>query len=104
MSGGPFKELSEEEVTAALADLPGWRLGDGEIVKQYKFDTFRDAISFIDRLADKADAMDHHPDLENHYTRVRVAMHTWSQNAVTERDIELARAIESVAGGPAGNG
>ena len=90
-------KLSDEEVQQALEGLPGWRLGKGEIFKQYKFASFRDAIGFIDRLANEADAANHHPDLENHYNRVRVALHTWSENAVTEKDIALARAIESVA-------
>ncbi len=80
-----------------MADLPGWRLGDGELVKNFKFATFLDAVAFINRLAEKAEAADHHPDLENHYNRVRVALHTWSENAVTEKDLALARDIESVA-------
>jgi 4a-hydroxytetrahydrobiopterin dehydratase len=78
-------------------DLPGWRLGDGELVKNYKFPSFMDAVAFINRLAEKAEAADHHPDLENHYNRVRVALHTWSENAVTQKDVALARDIESVA-------
>ncbi len=80
-----------------MADLPGWRLGDGELVKNFKFATFLDAVAFINRLAEKAEAANHHPDLENHYNRVRVALHTWSENAVTEKDVALARDIESVA-------
>jgi 4a-hydroxytetrahydrobiopterin dehydratase len=92
-------KLSDEDVAAALAagDLPGWRHDRGEIFKNYKFTTFLDAIGFIDRLAKKAEAADHHPDLENHYNRVRVALHTWNENAVTDKDIALAREIESVA-------
>jgi 4a-hydroxytetrahydrobiopterin dehydratase len=56
-----------------------------------------DAVAFINRLAEKAEAANHHPDLENHYNRVRVALHTWSENAVTTKDLALARSIESVA-------
>ena len=90
--------LSSEEIARALtADLPGWRHERGEIVKNYKFASFMDAVAFINRIAEKAEAANHHPDLENHYNRVRVALHTWSENAVTEKDIALARAIESVA-------
>jgi 4a-hydroxytetrahydrobiopterin dehydratase len=89
--------LSDTEISAALADLPGWRYERGEIFKQFKFGTFMEAIAFIDRIAEKAEAADHHPDLENHYIRVRVGLHTWSENAVTEKDIALARQIESVA-------
>jgi 4a-hydroxytetrahydrobiopterin dehydratase len=91
--------LSEEAIRGALAagDLPGWRLGEGEILKNYKFPSFLEAIAFINRLAEKAEAANHHPDLENHYNRVRVALHTWNENGITDNDIALARAIESVA-------
>ena len=88
--------LSDDEIRIALEDLPGWHYERGEIFKQYKFPTFLDAIAFIDRIADKSDAADHHPDLENHYNRVRVALHTWNEDAVTEKDIALAHQIESV--------
>ena len=88
--------LSDHEIAAALADLPGWRHERGEIFKQFKFDTFMDAIAFIDRVADRAEELDHHPDLENHYNRVRVGLHTWAEDAVTEKDITLAHAIEQV--------
>jgi 4a-hydroxytetrahydrobiopterin dehydratase len=89
--------LSEREISEALQDLPRWRYEQGEIFKQYKFPTFMDAIAFIDRVADRADELDHHPDLENHYNRVRVALHTWNEDAVTEKDIALAHQIEQVA-------
>jgi 4a-hydroxytetrahydrobiopterin dehydratase len=91
------EKLSEEQIRSALEDLPGWRYERGEISKQYKFTTFLDAIGFIDRLADKAEEVDHHPDLENHYNRVRVALHTWSEDGVTDKDIRLAHEIEAVA-------
>lgn len=92
--------LSEDEIRTALAGLPGWRLGKGEIVKQYKFQTFADAIGFIIRVAEKAQLADHHPDLENHYNRVRVALHTWNESAITQKDVDLAREIESVVEPP----
>jgi 4a-hydroxytetrahydrobiopterin dehydratase len=88
--------LSDDDVRAALADLPGWRYEKGEIFKQFKFATFMDAIAFIDRIAERADELDHHPDLENHYNRVRVALHTWNEDAVTDKDVQLAHQIETV--------
>ena len=90
-------KLSDEEIREALADLPGWQLKNGEIFKQFKFPTFMDAIAFIDRLADRAEEVDHHPDLENHYNRVRVALHTWNEDGVTDKDVALAHQIEQVA-------
>jgi 4a-hydroxytetrahydrobiopterin dehydratase len=91
-------KLSEDEILQAIErDLPGWRLGEGELLKHFKFPSFMDAIAFIDRVAEKAEGANHHPDLENHFNRVRVALHTWSENAITTRDIALAREIESIA-------
>ena len=94
-------KLSEEEIREALAEhLPGWRLGDGEILKNFKFGSFMEAIRFIDRLAEKAEAADHHPDLENHYNRVAVSLTSHDAGGVTRADLELARAIEAVAEPP----
>ncbi len=92
-------KLSDEEIGEALgrSDLAGWRFDRGEIFKNYKFPTFLDAIAFINRIAERAEAANHHPDLENHYNRVRVALHTWTENGVTEKDVTLAREIEAVA-------
>lgn len=93
-------KLSEEQIVEALkgSDLAGWRFDRGEIFKNYKFATFLDAIDFINRVAERAEAANHHPDLENHYNRVRVALHTWSESGVTDKDIALAREIEAAAG------
>ena len=93
-----MSRLSEDDIHRWLAsgDLPGWSFERGEIFKQYKFPTFMDAIAFIDRIAEKAEAANHHPDLENHYNRVRVGLHTWDEDVVTEKDIALAHQIESV--------
>jgi 4a-hydroxytetrahydrobiopterin dehydratase len=89
--------LSDEDISRTLEDLPGWRYGRGEIFKQYEFPTFLDAIAFIDRIAEVAEEANHHPDLENHYNRVRVALHTWSENAVTDKDVRLAHEIEALS-------
>ena len=90
--------LSDDDIKRALAagDLPGWRLGERQIFKNFKFVSFMEAVAFINRVAEQAEAADHHPDLENHYNRVRIGLQTWRENAVTEKDLALARAIESV--------
>jgi 4a-hydroxytetrahydrobiopterin dehydratase len=94
--------LSEDQIGRALAagDLSGWRFDRGEIFKNYTFPSFAEAIAFINRVAARAEAADHHPDLENHYNRVRIALHTWSEGGVTEKDLALAREVEGVARKP----
>ena len=89
-------KLSEDEIEKGLADLPGWRYAKGELFKQFQFATFMDAIAFIDRVADRAEELDHHPDIENHYNRVRIGLHTWAEDAVTDKDVTLAHQIETV--------
>lgn len=95
-------KLSDDEITKALGrkDLSGWRFDRGEIFKNFKFGTFLEAIDFINRVAERAEAANHHPDLENHYNRVRIALHTWTENGVTAKDIALAREIEAAAEAP----
>jgi 4a-hydroxytetrahydrobiopterin dehydratase len=90
-------KLTDEDVRAALARyLPGWGFDGQAIRKEYVFKGFMAAIAFIDRLAPKAHEARHHPDLENHYNRVLVSLSTHDEGGVTEHDIALARAIDSV--------
>ena len=90
-------KLSDDEIRKALADLPGWSYENGELSKEFKLATFMDAIAFIDRIAERADELDHHPDLHNHYNKVRIGLHTWAEKAVTAKDFTLAHHIEQLA-------
>jgi 4a-hydroxytetrahydrobiopterin dehydratase len=96
LTPGP-EPLPEEEVDRALADLPGWKREGVEIYKWFRFGSFPEAIAFIARLIEPAEELNHHPDIENHYDRVRIGLHTWSVNAITEKDLELAQRIERIA-------
>ena len=89
--------LSDDDVRAALSEgLPGWEFDGEAIRREFVFKGFMAAIAFIDRLAMRAQEARHHPDLENHYNRVLVALSTHDEGGVTEQDIALARAIELV--------
>ncbi len=91
--------LGAEELDRRLGELPGWKRGEGEIYKWFRFDGFPEAIAFLGRLVEPCERMNHHPDVENHYDRVRLALHTWSVNAITEKDLALAGEIERLAAG-----
>ena len=90
--------LSEQEVREGLKDRPGWSLEGARIVKEYRFGSFMEAIGFINRVAERAEAADHHPDLENTYDRVRVGLSTHSAGGVTQKDLDLAGEIEECSG------
>ncbi len=89
--------LSDDDIRAALADLPGWELAAGAITRQYRLDGFAGAIAFVVRLSYAAEAADHHPDLDIRYNAVRVTLSTHSAGGVTTKDLDLARAIEGLA-------
>jgi len=59
---------------AGRGDLPGWRHDLGGDLQVLWFPSFLEAMAFIDRMAQKAKAANHHPDLESHYDRVPVGL------------------------------
>ncbi len=90
--------LSDADIDDALDELEGWSHADDKIQKTYEFSDFREAISFIVRLSFYAEEMNHHPELENVYNTVSIALTTHDAGGqVTELDIELASAIEDLA-------
>ena len=89
--------LSDTEVKAALGELPGWELAGADIVKEYKFADFVAAIAFVNRLADAAEAAQHHPDIDIRWNTVRLALSTHSEGGLTAKDFGLASQIEGLA-------
>ena len=90
--------LSEQQVRDALVELPGWTLAGDAITKTYTFSSFREAVSFVVRIAFSAEAANHHPELWNVYNRVRVTLSTHDAgNRVTAKDVALAGEVEQVS-------
>jgi 4a-hydroxytetrahydrobiopterin dehydratase len=88
-------KLSRDEITAGLRPLAGWEYRDGAIRKLYRFNQFMDGIDFVTRVAEIAEAADHHPDIAVNYTRVTFSCSTHSEGGVTQKDIDLATNIEA---------
>lgn len=88
--------LSREEVVKRLAALPGWELKGRTIEKKFRFADFREAMAFVNRVADLAELTDHHPDLLIHHREVDIVLWTHSAGGLTERDLKLAADIERV--------
>lgn len=94
-----MSKLFDDEVQLALKDLPGWRYFGNALHKEFRFTGFRAAIAFVDRMAEQALAVGHHPDLELHDARVIVSLSTRSDGGVSVKDIALAQSIERVTDG-----
>lgn len=63
--------------------------------KTFAFPSFMGAVAFVNRVADLAEAMDHHPDVDLRYDRVRVGLSTHSAGGITGMDTALAEGIEA---------
>lgn len=94
--------LSSETIDARLADLAGWSRGEGCLERTYQFADFAAAFGFMASVAVVAESMNHHPDWSNVYNRVEVKLSTHDAGGVTDRDFDLAAAMERFAA-PASN-
>jgi len=90
--------LTHEQIQSALAGLPGWSFADDRLSKTYKLADFRAAMAFIVLIGFEAESANHHPELYNVYSTVRIALNTHDAGGkVTQKDVDLARAIEGVS-------
>lgn len=92
-------ELTAAERDAALSGLSGWSLvREGKAIERhFAFDDFVAAFGFMTRVALLAEKADHHPEWFNVYNRVEVTLTTHDAGGLSTRDIDLARAIDSLA-------
>jgi 4a-hydroxytetrahydrobiopterin dehydratase len=87
--------LTPDEITAAMADVPGWTLNGDGIDRSYKFKDFTQAFGFMARVALLAEKADHHPEWSNVYNRVEIRLTTHDAGGLSSRDFALARAIDA---------
>jgi 4a-hydroxytetrahydrobiopterin dehydratase len=88
--------LSPDEVRTALAALPLWAGDEQGIERALELPSFRAAVDAVVSIADVAEQMDHHPDLDVRWRTLRVAVVTHSAGGVTELDLELARRVDAL--------
>jgi len=76
----------------------GWDEVDGALERTFELPSFPEAISFVDRVAELAEAEDHHPDIDVRYKKVTLRWSTHSAGGITDRDVELAERSAGLAG------
>lgn len=94
------EKLTEDERSAALADLHGWtdNLEERDAIgKTYRFKDFLDAFGFMTKVALKAEKMDHHPEWLNVYNMVAVTLTTHDAGGLSHLDIDLAKFMDASA-------
>jgi 4a-hydroxytetrahydrobiopterin dehydratase len=89
--------LDTDEVAARLAGTD-WTAGSASITREWTLTDFAAAIAFVNRVADAAQAVDHHPDIVVHsYNKVRLELSTHSAGGLTDADFRLAAEIDGLA-------
>src|SRR6476469_4182082 len=92
---GPAR-LSPDELAAALHGLPLWSGNGDGLRRTVQLPSFRDAVAAIVAIADVAEEMDHHPDIDLRWRTLHLTVVTHSAGGVTEFDLELTRRIDAL--------
>jgi 4a-hydroxytetrahydrobiopterin dehydratase len=87
--------LSDVEIQEQLGDLRGWTKEGDAIVKRYGLASFPAAIAFVRRVADRAEAANHHPDIGVYYKEVVLTLSTHSEGGITQKDIDAAKSFDA---------
>ena len=89
-------KLKQTEIRAELGKLTGWKLRGQQISKLYVFEDFTQGIKFIDRVARLAEEMNHHPDIDIRYNKIRLTLTTHDEGGLTMKDFTLATTIDRI--------
>jgi 4a-hydroxytetrahydrobiopterin dehydratase len=89
--------LSPQVAQSRLAQLPGWQIESGELVRTFQFKDFLAALRFVNRVGELAEQAGHHPDIDIRYNRVRLALVTHDAGGLTEKDFDLAAKVQNLA-------
>jgi len=90
--------LSKVEIQEKLKAMPHWSYVGKSIIKKFTFKSFVPAIAFVNKIAEAAEKAGHHPDITINYSVVGISLSTHSEGGITEKDFNLARQIDQIAG------
>jgi 4a-hydroxytetrahydrobiopterin dehydratase len=89
--------LTDAEIEAALVDLPDWTREGDALTRTFRLNDFVHAVDFVNVVAEAAETLGHHPDIDIRYNKVTLRLSTHSAGGLTAKDIELAQRIEHQA-------
>ncbi len=89
--------LTDDQITAELAESPGWSLANGEITQTFTRQDFKDAFLLVGAVAFLAEAAHHHPDIDIRWNKVTLTLSTHSAGGLTAADFALARRISALS-------
>ena len=88
--------LKDSEIKDALKSLAGWVHANNAIERSYEFKDFAGAMAFVNRVAAAAEAVNHHPDIDIRYNKVKLVLTSHDSGGVTQRDVRMAGTINQL--------
>jgi 4a-hydroxytetrahydrobiopterin dehydratase len=88
--------LTDKEIQEQAKRLEDWTVEGKKLQRTFKFKDFVEAIAFINKIVEPAEAAAHHPDLEISYNKVNVTLTTHDAGGLTSKDFEIAQAISKI--------
>ena len=90
-----MQKLSADQVQENLGEQPNWSLNSDSLQRTFRFDDFVGSMAFVERIAQLAEQMQHHPDIMIRYNKVTLTLTTQEAGGITENDFTLARATDA---------
>lgn len=87
------QRLSEPEIEAALRQHPEWTREGDAIRRTFTFRNFLESVEFVNRVTERAEEMNHHPDVDIRWNKVTLRLSTHSLGGLSKADFELAAAL-----------
>lgn len=91
-------KLTEAQIKDRLEDFTDWEYDDNAIHTTIEFENFREVFATMTRIAFECERMNHHPTWSNTYNELEITLSTHDENGVTEKDFDLAGAIDDILG------
>jgi len=92
-----MRKLTERQIAARLKEVPGWKRVGRAIERTWEFETFMEAVAFMNRVFALAEAANHHPNLENVWATVKIRYTTHDAGGLTDKDFAMAKKIDGLA-------
>jgi len=91
-----YIKLDDKQTAEALSERPGWSIVEGKLTRVFTFSTYKDGLDFAVAVGQRADGLNHHPDIYIGYCKVTVAVHTHDVGGISPFDFELARQVDAI--------
>jgi 4a-hydroxytetrahydrobiopterin dehydratase len=88
--------LTAKQISNLLKTVPTWEKRSQTITRSFVFEGFPESIDFVNRIAKKAQKINHHPDIDIRYDKVTLKLTTHDEGGLTEKDFSLAKESDDV--------